>query len=291
MMRSLLLIVSSGAVLVASHPQERFTSRAEAVRVDVLVTAGNQPVKGLRAEAFEVLDSGVVQRVEQIEIERLPLNLVLVFDTSGSVAGPRLQSLRDAGRALLDVLRGGDRVALVAFATRIRLLVPLTSARDLIRAGFDGLNGAGSTSLRDAAFAGLALREADPGRTLVLLFSDGADTSSWLPAAKVIEAAKRTDVVVYPVGFRQAGGRSRLNVAGPERFLESLAGETGGRVMLAGGDADLRATFLNTLAEFRDRYVLSYNAVGVPASGWHPIEVRVKGARGKVTARRGYFVQ
>ena len=61
--------------------------------------------------------------------------------------------------------------------------------------------------------------------------------------------------------------------------------------MLAGGNADLRATFLDTLAEFRDRYVLSYNAVGVPASGWHPIEVRVKGARGKVTARRGYFVQ
>jgi VWFA-related protein len=290
MIRSRLLILAAGGMLMAS-PQERFTSRAEAVRVDVLVTMGNKPVKGLGADAFEVLDSGVAQRVEQIEIERLPLNLVLVFDTSASVAGPRLQSLRDAGRALLDVLRDGDRVALVAFATRIRLLVPLTPARDPIRAGFDGLSGAGSTSLRDAAFAGLALREADPGRTLVLLFSDGADTSSWLTAAKVIEAAKRTDVVVYPVGFRRAAGRSLPNLPGPERFLESLARETGGRVMLAGGDADLRATFLDTLAEFRDRYVLSYNAVGVPSSGWHPIEVRLKGARGKVTARRGYFVE
>jgi Ca-activated chloride channel family protein len=248
MIRSFLLVVVAGGLFVGSPPQEPFRSRAEAVRVDVLVTTGNKPVKGLGANAFEVLDSGVVQRVEQIEVERLPLNLVLVFDTSASVAGPRLDSLRDAGRALLDVLRDGDRVALVAFATRVRLLVPLTATRDAIRAGFDGLTGAGSTSLRDAAFAGLALREGDPGRTLVLLFSDGADTSSWLPAAKVIEAAKRTDVVVYPVGFRQAPGRSRMNLPEPGRFLESLAGETGGRVMLAEGNADLRATFLETLA-------------------------------------------
>ena len=271
--------------------QQRFTAHAEAVRVDVLVTDRGKPVTGLGADAFEVRDSGVVQRVAQIEVEPLPLSLVLVFDTSGSVAGRRLDSLRKAGRGLLDVLRDGDRVALLAFATRVRMLVPLTSNRDSVRAAFDNLNGAGSTSLRDAAFAGLALRGADRGRGLVLLFSDGVDTSSWLPAARVIEAATRTDVVVYPVAFHQAASPRRAHLDQSGRFLETLAEATGGRVVHPDGDVDLRATFVRTLAEFRDRYVLTYEPAGVPEGGWHPIQVRLKGKRGTITARRGYFAQ
>ena len=61
--------------------------------------------------------------------------------------------------------------------------------------------------------------------------------------------------------------------------------------MLAGADADLRDTFVGILSEFRNRYVLTYEPTGVPAGGWHPIEVKLKGKRGKITARRGYFAQ
>lgn len=284
--------VAAAAVVTA---QQRFTARAEAVRVDVLVTSGNALVSGLTATDFEVRDSGVVQRIEQTDVEQLPLNLILALDTSGSVAGQRLQHLLDACRSLLEGLREPDRVALLSFAARVRLLAPLTPSRDQIRTAFDGLKGAGTTSLRDAAFAALALREADPGRTLMLLFSDGADTSSWLAATKVIDTAKRTDVVVYPVGIReQMPVRLRgtfTNIEQSGKFLDALADATGGRVMMAGTDADLRATFVKTLAEFRDRYVLYYQPTGVPSGGWHPLHVRLKGKSGKITARRGYFAQ
>ncbi len=291
-----LALAGAGALLDA---QQRFTSRAEAVRVDVAVTDGNRFVRNLTASDFDVRDSGVRQAVELLEVDQIPLNIIVVLDTSGSVAGRRLQYLIEAVQALVTGLREPDRTALLSFATRVRLRSPLSRQRGGLLAALAGLEGAGSTSLRDAAFAGLALREADPGRTLMLLFSDGADTSSWLTPDKVLDTAKRTDVVVYPVGLRE--GTSIGATAGPlkrgvpveraGKFLHDLADATGGRVMLAGTDADLRDTFIRTLAEFRDRYVLTYEPSGVAAGGWHPIEVRLKGKRGKVTARRGYFAQ
>ena len=295
----LAVVITAGATIDA----QRFTSRAVGVRVDVLVTDGKQLVSGLSARDFEVRDEGILQSVSETELEQLPLNLILVFDTSGSVAGPRMRSLLDAGKALLDGLREQDRVALLSFSTRIRLLSPLTPSRQQIRAAFDRLDARGSTSLRDAAFAGLALREADPGRTLLLIFSDGADTSSWLTAPKVIEAASRTDAVVYAVAIAEersawspgAGGtavrETQWIVKEAGKFLDNLTEETGGRVLFANANSDLRATFTKTLGEFRERYVLSYMPTGVSATGWHRLEVKLKGKKGKVTARRGYFAE
>ena len=294
--RSVVLTALVATATVTTDAQ-RFTSRAVGVRVDVLVTNRGQLVRGLNAHDFDVRDEGVPQTVSQVDLEQIPLNLILVFDTSASVAGERLHGLLDAGKALLDGLRDHDRVALLSFSTRVRLLAPLTPSRQQIRAALETLDAHDSTSLRDAAFAGLALREADPGRTLMLIFSDGADTSSWLTTSKVIETAKRTDAVVYAVvvpyqrAFWTPQGRAIDTVKEAGKFLESLTEETGGRILFASSNSDLRATFTKTLAEFHDRYVLSYTPTGVSATGWHRLEVKVKGKSGKVTARRGYSAE
>jgi len=281
---------------------QRFRSGTIGVRVDVLVTQGQELVRGLNAGDFELRDEGVLQKVSEIEVEQIPLNLILAFDTSGSVAGERMHSLVQAGESLLDRLRPDDRVALLSFATRVRLLAPLTPSRQQIHGAFATLAAQGATSLRDAAFAALALRETDPGRTLVLIFSDGTDTASWLRAPAVIDAAKRTDSVVYAVALAEyrpvlniSGGRiiqhSTTTVQEAGKFLEHLTEETGGRVMFANSNKDLRATFTETLAEFRDRYVLSYTPTGVSPTGWHRLDVKLKKKSGKVTARRGYFAE
>jgi Ca-activated chloride channel family protein len=304
-----LMVVATAALPGA----QRFTSRALAVRVDVLVTDGRHPLTGLTARDFELKDDGVVQAIAEIEHEQLPLNLILVFDTSTSVAGARLRALLDAGQSLVEQLRDGDRVAVLSFASRVRLLAPLTPSRQQVRGALAALDAAGTTSLRDAAFAALALRGADPGRTLLLIFSDGDDTSSWLSRAQVIEAARRTDAVVYAVAVTREHTVTRL--AGPTpgwpgtlvprpivrqetvavksagRFLEEVTQESGGRVLFATSDADLRGAFTQTLAEIRDRYVLSYTPTGVAATGWHRLDVTLKGKKGKVTARRGYFAE
>ena len=75
------------------------------------------------------------------------------------------------------------------------------------------------------------------------------------------------------------------------KFLEHLTEESGGRVLFANSNKDLRAIFTQTLAEFRDRYVLSYTPTGVSPTGWHRLDVKLKGKAGKVTARRGYFAE
>jgi VWFA-related protein len=293
---SVVLVAFVATATVTIHAQ-RFTSRAVGVRVDVLVTNGGQLVRELNAHDFDVRDDGVRQTVSQVELEQIPLNLILVFDTSGSVAGDRMRALLEAGKALLDGLRDHDRVALLSFSTRVRLLTPLTSNRQQIRGAFDTLDVHDATSLRDAAFAGLALRESDPGRTLLLIFSDGDDTSSWLTTPKVIETARRTDAVVYAVvvpsqrAFWTPEGATIHTVKEAGKFLDSLTEETGGRVVFASSNSDLRANFTKTLAEFRDRYVLSYTPTGVSATGWHRLDVKLKGKRGKVTARRGYFAE
>src|SRR4051812_28314212 len=293
------IIIASAALSLTA--QQRFRSGTVGVRVDVLVARGQELVRGLDAADFELRDEGVLQTVSEIEVEQIPLNLILVFDTSGSVAGDRMHSLVQAGQSILKGLRAGDRVALLSFSTRVRLLAPLTPSRQQIDVAFATLAARGATSLRDAAFAALALRETDPGRTLVLIFSDGADTASWLRATDVIDAAKRTDSVVYTVAlaerrpvFNTSGGRvvqQTTTVQEAGKFLEHLTAETGGRVLFANSNHDIGAAFTETLAEFRDRYVLLYTPTGVSPTGWHRLDVRLKIKSGKVTARRGYFAE
>jgi hypothetical protein len=97
----------------------------------------------------------------------------------------------------------------------------------------------------------------------------------------VIGAARRSDVVVYEV----ATGRTETN------FLSDITDKTGGRLLQIESTANIRDRFLATLAERRERYVLSYTPRGVPRSGWHWLDGRVKGRRATVRARPGYQAQ
>ena len=283
----------------AQNPQ--FKSGTAAVRVDALVTDGRRPVRGLTAASFELRDNGVRQTITDVHHETLPLNVICALDVSSSVAGEPLEDLKREYSALIDALATEDRAALLTFANRIALHSALTGDRARLQALVGQLATGGTTSLFDALFSALALRETDEGRTLLILLSDGRDTSSWLTARKLVDAARRTDVVVYTVTTqaptRLLSFKSPSRAAIPqrqepsERFLEALADETGGRVVHAADEAVVGTTFLRVLDEFRQRYVLSYTATGVAERGWHTIEVKLRGQSGEVRARRGYFAK
>lgn len=102
----------------------------------------------------------------------------------------------------------------------------------------------------------------------------------------MLDAARHVDAVIYPV---VPGKTPRLG-HNPYEFLTQLADVAGGHLIAAAGPRDLRVTFNRILAEFRQRYMLSYSPALEPARGWHHIDVRLKGASGVVTARRGYFI-
>jgi VWFA-related protein len=293
-----LIIATLVAASLTQAGAQRFKTGIEVVRVDALVTADRRPIAGLTAEDFELRDSGVRQTVTDVSFERLPLNIICVLDVSGSVSGQPLVRLREGTAAVIDALAADDRAALISFSNRLKIHAALTQDKTVLRDALSSLTSEGATALLDATFAGLALREIDPGRTLLLLFSDGIDTASWLTARKVLDAARRTDVVIYPVSVRgemlpmnttrSVLVRPRGDQSG-DSLLDALAEESGGRRFIAERQTDLRQSFLDVLKEFRQRYVLTYTPTGVPADGWHPIEVRVKTRGAEVTARRGYY--
>jgi VWFA-related protein len=111
-----------------------------------------------------------------------------------------------------------------------------------------------------------------------VVFSDGLDTASWLTSEKVVDAAKRSDVVAYAVAVRS---RARPD------FLRDLTSFTGGKLFEVEKTEKLDAIFLGILQEFRQRYLVSYTPRGVTKEGWHKLDVRVKRG-GTVKARPGY---
>jgi VWFA-related protein len=257
-----------------------FKSGVEAVRVDVLVTRDGRPVTDLSPADFDVLDNGVPQRIDYAGFEQIPLNLVFAVDASSSVEGDRARRLRLACHSILAELKQGDQAGLVVFNES--LVVRSGLSRDLaaVGAAVDRELPIGGTSLVDAAQASILLAESEPGRALVIVFSDGIEVSSYLQPDTALETAKRSDAVVYGVALR--------GVARP-RFLQELADASGGDFFEIASPADIEPAFRRVLEEFRHRYLLSYTPAGVERAGWHRLQVRVKQRGVSIKARPGYF--
>ncbi len=259
-----------------------FKSSIEAVRVDVLVTRDGRPVTGLTPADFEVVDNGVRQQIDHASFEEMPLNVVFALDGSASVEGERAGRLRAACQGVLGELRKEDQAGLVVISDHVIVRSALTHDLARVRAAAAEPLPFGETSLVDAAHASMLIAESEPGRALVIIFSDGIEVSSYLPAGEVIETAKRSDAVVYGVSLQ---GVSR------PRFLRDLAETSGGDFFEIASANEIEAAFARVLDEFRHRYLLSYTPSGVERTGWHRLQVRVKQRGVSVRARPGYLRQ
>ena len=274
-----LLMVASG-ILAPKAQEVTISVAAEEVRVDVLATEHNKPVSGLSASDFEVYDNGVRQEVQYAKLQTLtPISATLVFDMSGSVAGERLTHLKDAARKLLSYLGDGDYAALVAFNNAVILGSEPTRDFSRIQQALERFQPAGNSALIDGSYAGLILAESRPDPPLVIIFSDGRDTFSWLPEEAVLEIAALNEAVVYAVSADKVP---------PKSFLTRLTDVTVGSVLEVGSARDLSFAFINILKEFRQRYIVTYTPQGVSEDGYHNLEVRVKKPSIKVRARPGY---
>jgi VWFA-related protein len=252
--------------------------------VDAFVTRGGRPVTGLTASQFELLDEGRLQRPELLAAEALPLTTLLVFDASESVRGAKLHALREAANVFLLGLRPQDEVGVIAFSAEVRRVVPPTSDKAAVRRALAELQGRGPTALWDALSVAIALL-APRSRGLVVLFSDGADNMSWLDASRVKEQAARANAVVQVVGVAAAPPYEPAYVG----ELRETAEATGGRFWRADSPDDLAAAFASIMDAMNSRYLLRYDPGPDAAPGWHRIEIRLKGAKGEVSARRGYW--
>jgi VWFA-related protein len=276
-------VLLAGLLLAAAaQAPPVFRADVELVRVEVLVTRGGNPLRGLTAADFELRDNGRVQELEPVLEEVTPVDAVLVVDTSRSMVGAKLRAVQEAAAAFLDGLHEGDRAAVIAFEQEMRLLEPLTADLGRARRALARAEPQRSTALVDAVY--VALRATDPGprRTAVVVFSDGVDNRSWLSADEGVEAARRTGALVYGVAARARNDP-------PNSFLRDVTRATGGRLFEAAKEEELRARFLDVLSDIRNRYVLRYAPVDADATGWHTLDVRLKRGGGDVLARPGYW--
>ncbi len=306
-------IVLVAFALTAQERQPVFSVKVDAVQVDVQVTRRGRPVSGLRAQDFEVRDNGVLQQIESVTVEDVPLDVFLVLDSSGSVEGERLGALKAAAVAAVKALAPRDQIALLTFSHRLAGPARLSREKATALAAIDRMTASGATSILDAIYAALVLPHASLHRALIIVFTDGHDTASWLPATAVLDLAKETDAVVYGVTLEAAepepasisisfpwlrsdGPFPRIHPTGratrPEdgEFLQELAELTGGRVFDTRDPRGLRKLFTQAVAEMKTRYVLSYTPEGVERQGWHALSVKLTKHDADVTARRGYFV-
>ena len=257
-----------------------FSSGTLGVRVDVLVTDGGKPVGGLTASDFELRDNGILQSIDVVDASDVPVNAVLALDTSASTAGRRQQDLIAASEALLDGLRPVDRAALTTFSHLVMPQIALTSDFAAVRAQLRRITPYGETAIMDGTYVALTETLSQSGRSLVVVCTDGYDTSSWLLPEEVLESAKRSSAVIYAV----TAAESRRRPA-----LKDLTDATGGHMLPVAANGDLRGAFQKILQDFRSRYILSYSPQGVPIDGFHRLDVKVKRRGLSVKARPGYI--
>lgn len=278
-----------------------FRTRASGVRIDVLVTSDEKPVSNLTAADFELTDGGVAQQIDVTSLGTAPVDVVIVLDTSTSLGDDGLRHLLRATNLLLDRLRPDDRAALVTFSRLVSVRSPLSREHGRVREMLKRLKPEGTTSVIDATYAATMLETQADRSVLLLVFSDGIDTASWLRAEKVLDTIRRSFIVPYAVVVGEAAApgaaaaalkpaESREPVEEVENFLGDLVATGGGLFMRATDTNELERHFADALDNFRQRYVLTYTPRGADAPGWHPVTVKVKGPY-RVRTRAGYVVQ
>ena len=305
-----LALLGGAPALKAQAPAQApavFGVQVDNVYVDAFVSHRRDPVTGLTASDFELKDNGVVQRLELVSTGALPLLAVLAFDSSGSLAGERFAALRAASRAFLDSLKPQDEVSLFTFAGETQWQVRPTTDKSVAIRALERLQPAGATTVLDALYAALILPKTQ-GRTLVVLFTDGEDNMSWLDWRQMQRVAERSNALIHVVGLKRPedegfttptsdlAGRMFPAVGTPSLEwlhtwgLRQIAEANGGRYWEAESPARLKTAFASITEAMARRYILSYEPEGVMRSGWHEIELRLRGHKGEVHARRGYWV-
>jgi VWFA-related protein len=289
-MRAGFAALIAGVVLTSavSGQQPVFRAGVDVIRVDVSVTDHGRSVRGLNADNFVVTDNGAVQPITSVTLEQLPLRVVLLLDTSGSVEGSALTTLVDASRGLVAALHPTDRIAVLTFSGELTLLGGFDAPRATLLDALGRVSAGGTTALHDALQVAFELVRMDDAkvaaRPLIVVCSDGLDTGSWLSGDDVVQGARRANVVVHAI---DPPGSPTYGLV---KSMDTVAEVSGGRRWSAASERDLKGLFTQTLTEMRDRYLLTFSAPTPVREGWHDLKVTLKHARGDVLARPGYYV-
>jgi len=286
----------TGADVLVTNPVQIMDELDLKLRaIFVSVTSDGSRNLSLAQEDFQVLDNGAPQEIVTFGRDELPLTAVLLLDTSESMREKEIEAVRQGAKAFLDGMKPADEAMVALFSDRLLRLTPFTSDKTALASTLSGVKSAGGTAVNDFLYLSLKALEMRQGQRVVVLFSDGSDVHSVLPAADVLWKARAGQAMIYWI---QLGGKHqsftsswRDYTANDREYddLEKAVRESGGRILPIERAGELTFAFNNILQELRQQYALGYYPNNAKGDGkWHKIDIRVKGFGEKVRHREGY---
>ena len=260
--------------------------------VDLYVTVTdreNRLVPDLTLDDFEILDNNQVQEITVFQNEILPFTVVVMLDTSASMAS-RIDLLKAAAEQFLIRMLPMDSGKVGAFNDKIETFPhKFTSDRDRLITSLDELDYGNPTHLYDAIAVSLdELRSVD-GRRVVLVFTDGQDTGSEMRSSAVFDRTRTEEVMIYAIGLEADyfNGVRRIR-SNPDRNLRKFAEQTGGGYFELTQADELGSTFTRVVQELHSQYVIGFTPT-VADGKLHELDVRIKSSGMTARARQSYI--
>ncbi len=205
-------------------------------------------ITGLRKEDFQIFENGVEQQIDSFATVEQPFTVILMIDVSPSTAF-RIDEIQDAAIAFVDQLRRDDKVIVISFDEKIRVLSQVTNNRSVLQNAIRRAQFGDGTSLYDAV-DNVINRELSriEGRKAVVLFTDGVDTTSRRANYQsTVRAIEEIDALFYPIRYdtsvEMAGRGGGINYpqrrGGSGNIVADILGGIlgGGNVQIGGGSA------------------------------------------------------
>ena len=297
LLRRTLSCGGAGALVVLAALAQPADIRVDVNLVRVLATVkdpSGQLVGSLPKEDFTILDNGVPQEISVFEHHtEQPLSIALLIDTSGSTAKDLKYEVDSITRFLHALFSEGnpqDAVALYSFNYEVAVHNYFTHNASTLERSLRGLHGEAGTSLYDAIYLTSRELEGREGRHIMVIVTDGGDTTSTKDFHAALEAAQLADTAIYPVLVVPIPTDAGRNVGG-ENALTTLSQGTGGHVFLPTLGAEMDQAFTHLIQDLRTQYLLAYYPKDIPLTKnrFHRLEVRVRNPQLRVLARNGYY--
>ena len=255
----------------------------EVVQVTAVVSDRGRFIKGLPQNAFRVFEDNVPQKITHFSAEGSPLEIVIAVDVSASMA-QSMPQLKTSVKKFLGALGPKDQVTLTAFNDNLFTLTRReTNAEQRLKA-VDKLAPWGGTALYDVIIRGLQLLTRQPGRRVLVVFSDGDDRTSHATLDAVEQAVRASDATLFMVALGRAVRSDALKTG-----IDRLVDLSGGRALFVDRADRLDEPFAEIIEELANQYLLGYESTNTKSDGaWREIKVELPNHRHSVRARQGY---
>lgn len=256
-----------------------------------VVDSRGYAIGGLKLEDFELRVDGQVKAISDLTRTETSVRLVMLFDNSGSVDLAREFEKQAAVHFFRKVMRPGDEAAIYSVESESYLAQALTSDISRLERTVESFGKPeGSTSLFDAIIDAAAYLRPYSGRRVLVIVSDGVDTTSRSDFETTVKRVLADDCQVFIVQTGLYEG-ANLRALAAERRMEQIAGHTGGAAYIPKTTSELDHAFQQIAADLAHQYVLSYYSAEELRDGrFHLIDLRVRSRKDvRVRARKGYY--